>query len=94
MAYYYSHNNSIINNELDVVPQAAVLLEHERQQMAKIHSGPGGPDMGPRPPMSSMSSMSSMPPGTMRGVCVWNLFKCYCEVCMIGVLIHLFCCVG
>uniref|UniRef100_A0A8C5A338 Splicing factor 3b, subunit 2 n=1 Tax=Gadus morhua TaxID=8049 RepID=A0A8C5A338_GADMO len=38
---------------------AAVLLEHERQQqMAKIHSGPGGPDMGPRPPM-----MSSMSPG-------------------------------
>ena len=42
-----------------------MLLEHERQQqMAKIHSGPGGPDMGPRPPM-----MSSMSPGNpMRGV--------------------------
>ena len=50
--------------------QAAVLLEHERQQqMAKIHSGPGGPDMGPRPPM-----MSSMPPGNpMRGVCVFSV---------------------
>uniref|UniRef100_A0A8C5F7G2 Splicing factor 3b, subunit 2 n=1 Tax=Gadus morhua TaxID=8049 RepID=A0A8C5F7G2_GADMO len=49
--------------------QAAVLLEHERQQqMAKIHSGPGGPDMGPRPPM-----MSSMSPGNpMRGVCSWQ----------------------
>ncbi|XP_056431635.1 splicing factor 3B subunit 2 [Gadus chalcogrammus] len=50
---------------LEQQKRAAVLLEHERQQqMAKIHSGPGGPDMGPRPPM-----MSSMSPGNpMRGM--------------------------
>ena len=44
---------------------AAVLLEHERQQqMAKIHAGLPGPEMGARPPM-----MSAMPPDNpMRGM--------------------------
>ncbi|CAL8240306.1 unnamed protein product [Merluccius merluccius] len=52
---------------LEQQKRAAVLLEHERQQqMAKIHAGPPGPEMGARPPM-----MSAMPPGNpMRGVCM------------------------
>ena len=43
---------------LEQQKRAAVLLEHERQQqMAKIHAGLPGPEMGARPPM-----MSAMPP--------------------------------
>ena len=56
---------AVLQELLEQQKRAAVLLEHERQQqMAKIHAGLPGPEMGARPPM-----MSAMPPGNpMRGM--------------------------